>query len=243
MRSLYALSAVAFLLVAADPPAPITPKRITFATSEIKLKPGRLGKVEVQFTPAEGKAIRWINLSDDLDFIPSESGKSVVVCSLVPGSYRVAAYSADAAGQPTEPSYCTIVVEGVTPTPPGPGPQPPPPDNDPLLAVLLPIFGADQSPTKKDDALKLAAVYDVASRTTVNDPALTTRAHLVATLVAAGRARVPMPGLQTIREKVAAELDAKVGTDSAAPLTAELRKAYADQFARLARIYKALGGG
>lgn len=230
-------------LLAADPPvaAPLyKPARVAFTTGEIRLKPGRLGQVLVQFVPVEGKAIEWISLSEQLDFIPSESGKSAVVASLVPGIYRVAAYSVTAEGQPTKPSYCTIIVEGETP--PGPGPTPPPPDNDPLLSVLLPIFGADQSPTKREDVLKLAAVYDAASRTTANDAALATRSQLVQTLVAAGRSVVPMPRLQTMREKIATELDAKLGTDSASPLTTELRAKYAEQFTRMARILKGVAG-
>lgn len=239
---LTAMMIVSGVMGADVPAAPVRATRVTFATSEIKLKPGRLGKIEVTFQPVEGKAIKWINLADDLDLIPSESGKWAVITSLTPKTYRVAAYSATTDGQPTDPTYCTIIVEGETPPGPAPGPTPPAPIDDPLLSVLSPIFGADQSPTKREDVLKLASVYDLASTTTVVDPAVTTRSQLVSVIVTAGRSVCPLPKLQTMREKIATELDAKLGTDPASPLTADLRSAYAVQFARMAKLLKTLGG-
>lgn len=91
--------------------------------SELKLRPNRLGKLEaVCETP-----VKWINLHDELDVIPDSSGKFVFVLTAKPGRYKLAAYTASKDGMPSEPSYCTIIVEGdtppVSPVPPGPTPK------------------------------------------------------------------------------------------------------------------------
>lgn len=95
--------------------------------AELKLEPGRLGKLAAE---SKGEVIRWVNPSPGMDLIPSESGRWVIVSALKPGAYPIYAYTA-VGGKPTEAVRCLVVVGTPKPDPePGPGPQPEPtPDN------------------------------------------------------------------------------------------------------------------
>ena len=53
---------------------------------------------------------------------------------------------------------------------------------------------------------------------------------------------VPLPALQAVRERIAQELNEKLGTESSTPLTAEYRAKAKAQFVRMAAILKKLAG-
>lgn len=129
----------------------------------VSVKPGRM--VRIPATGAE-KTVRWINTSEDADLIPSETGKYAIFSAMVPGRYKVAAYTTEA-NEATEPVYCVVTVEGTPPTPPtppvppgpnppgpGPGPTPQPPGPvpipDPGLRVLIVYETADLSKLPKE---------------------------------------------------------------------------------------------
>jgi hypothetical protein len=112
MRAILLLASLAAVAVAGEVKLP----------AEVRVKPGRLAQVEAVST--DGKMIRWVNVHDGLDVIPSESGKWAIVSAPTAGRFKIAAYS-DAGGPP---SYCIVIVEGdVVPPPVPPPPVPPPP--------------------------------------------------------------------------------------------------------------------
>lgn len=105
--------------------------------AELKLKPNRLGKLQaVCDTP-----VRWINLNDDLDVLPDSSQKFVFLLAAKVGRYRIAVYTASKDGTPSEPAYCTIIVEGDSPAPPQ-TPTPPGPKANVEASIVKLRFGA-----------------------------------------------------------------------------------------------------
>jgi hypothetical protein len=106
-------------LLAAAPPA-----RAELELPEsITIRAGRLGKLDAR---GAATVIRWVNVHEEVDLIASESGRWCVLACTSPGRYRLAAYTADAAG-PSEPVYCLLVVQGEAPAPPAPPTPPSPP--------------------------------------------------------------------------------------------------------------------
>jgi len=100
---------------------------------EIKLKPNRLAKIEaVCPTP-----VKWINVHEDLDMIPDSSGRYVTVLAVKAGRFKIAAFTSGKDG-PSEPAYCTIIVEcPLKPMPPDKPPTPTPPMNMEKAIVKL----------------------------------------------------------------------------------------------------------
>ena len=80
-------------------------------------------------------AIKWINTNEAADLIPDSNGKSAIFFPTVPGRYKLAVYTADPKDGPSEPAYCTVVVEGDTPPVP---PTPPTPPTPPVPPVPVP---------------------------------------------------------------------------------------------------------
>jgi len=95
---------------------------------KVEVAPGRLAKVQAT---SAGKTVRWINPHPQVDVIPSESGRWVIVASPTPGKYPIFAYTA-IDGEPTEAAQCLVIVTGGPDPGPGPGPNPPPPPPDPV---------------------------------------------------------------------------------------------------------------
>lgn len=120
--------------------------------SEVRVKPGRLTKIEAK---GDAKQIKWINVHEDLDAIPSENGKWLIVSGPSVGRYKLAAYGADSSG-PYDPVYVTVVVEGVVPpTPPNPPTPPTPvPPTPPVPPAPIPVTG-----------LRVLIVYDSSKET------------------------------------------------------------------------------
>jgi hypothetical protein len=125
--------------------------------ASIKARPGHLHKITAQTSL---DSLRWINLNDDVDLIPSDTGNWIII-AVNPSNatlrrhggstidYKIAAYGAKAtAGKavPTDPVYITIQVD--MPLPPTP-PTPPTPPSPPTPPAPIP-----------DAGLRVLVVYD-----------------------------------------------------------------------------------
>lgn len=90
------------------------------------------------------------------------------------------------------------------PEPKPPGPKPPEPQpTDPLFTPIQAAYGADISPTKNSDRVKLAAVYRALAMPGkgIHDPAITTEGQL-ATVISTARALQVGDRLAAVREIV-----------------------------------------
>lgn len=113
----------------------------TTAAAQIKLPSElrvRLGRIAVLRAESE-TPVKWVNLHDDIDFIPDSGGKAVIVLGAKAGRFKIAAYTGTKDG-PSDPAYCLIIVEGDAPPAP-PGPTPPPAKADPVAATARIVFG------------------------------------------------------------------------------------------------------
>ena len=173
---------------------------------ELKLQPGRLAKLEAKTT---GKTVRWINLDpDNLDLIPSESGRWVIISAAKAGTYRVAAYTA-LNGEPTEAAICAVTVAGPKPPDP-PVPPIPPQPTDPLAKELQALYTADPAPAelKRQVTMQLANLYREGVKM-CDDPAYET----VGAYHAALKGKAPLVGdtLLPMRERMGLELAGVLG--------------------------------
>jgi hypothetical protein len=101
--------------------------------ASLTARPGRL--VVVKAT-TNGKAVKWVSLSDEADLLPYLDN-SAIFNAATPGTYRILAYTA-LGDVPSEPAICTVTVgEPTPPIPPGPPPIPPTPKVAKVWAVLI----------------------------------------------------------------------------------------------------------
>ena len=241
---------LALSLLAASGPVPaVEPARGVQAPAQIDLTAGGMPQV-VTIENAAKVPVAVVNTTPALGFwqivSPSPGKLSFLAFSQTPGTYEVCflVNGATATEPPAETARTRIVVSGnvpPVPVPPGPAPVPPTPD-DPFYSVLAGIYGGDQLATKADAARKLSAVYSQCAAGPVDDERLKTSADLFGVLSVAGKSMVPLPALQAVRERIAQELNDKLGTESATPLTAEYRAKAKAQFIRMAGILKKLAG-
>ena len=250
------------LLVAADPapkPSPAiavapfvgqaapagTPVRISGAEFELLILNNYTGPVTWDVTTPDGSTlpVKWFQCKPKTVIIgvragqpaPAEfetpDGPSVAVYAAGSGRAVVAAWGV-ADGRPVK--LATMLIDANRgPIPPPPGPEP----SDPIFPTLAGIFGADQSPTKRADVVKLAGIYDQAGGMVDRAGTL---AELLTMVGAAGRASVPLPALQSLRDMIAGELNQQLGTADM-PMTADLRGKCKAQFARFAVLLRKLG--
>jgi hypothetical protein len=251
-----------FLLLAADPApklspaiavAPFvgqaapagTPVRISGSEFELLILNNYTGPVTWDVTTPDGVGlpVKWFQCKPKTIIIGVRAGQPAPAEFETPDSPAVAVYAIGsgravvaawgvADGRPIK--LATMLIDanrGPMPPPPGPDPA------DPIYPTLAGIFGADQSPTKRADAVKLAGVYDQAGGMTERAGTL---AELLTMLGAAGRATVPMPALASLREMIASELNQQLGTADM-PMTPELRARCKAQFARFAVLLRKLG--
>jgi hypothetical protein len=212
---------IALTLAAADGPAVSLPDKV-------RTSPGRLVKLEA----SGGKIIRWASCSADCDLIVSESGRWAVFSCLVPGSYRVLAWTA-AGDVPSEAAVCTVLVEGTTPGPrPPPQPEPPAPADE-LAKALAAAWAREQSPAREAHRDLLAGLYRGAVETAGREK-IKTAGELYRVLAEAGTKLLPADALPHVRQALAGYLDRRLPTKPAEPLTAEVRARAAVEFARIA---------
>src|SRR5690606_26028036 len=79
--------------------------------SAVKTKPGVMVTVDSKVNAD----VKWINVHKDLQLKSSKEGWAVV-CSTVPGEYKIAWYGCKD-GKATEPSYITVTVDNTAPVP------------------------------------------------------------------------------------------------------------------------------
>jgi hypothetical protein len=164
----------------------------------------------------EGKLVRFLPLDGGLNVFPSNllaDPKSTVVSAAVPGRYRLLAYSS-VADVPTPPAITTIIIGQVKPDP---GPQP-----DQLATALKGILGGLQEQGQADQLSRLIETYRQ-GETIAADPSIQTTENLYQALVKARKnAGVRDGALSAIRERIAQEWAASMGTVDV-PLSPALR--------------------
>jgi hypothetical protein len=177
----------------------------------LNAKPGRLIQITAR---TEQKAVKWFLASSDADLIVMESTKSAIFSAMIPGDYRLIAYTA-AGDVPSDPSICIVTVGNIAPIP----------ANDPLavaLAVALEnIWGALQEPDSKISKAALIATYRDGAAL-VDDPKIVDFGAFHAALLAARRKRLADDKLLTIRERISAEWQT-LGDAPETLLTSEIR--------------------
>jgi len=164
----------------------------------------------------DGKLVRFMPLDPGLNVFPSNllaDPKSTVVSAAVPGRYRLLAYSS-VADVPTPPAITTIIIGQVKPDP---GPQP-----DQLATALKGIYGGLQEQGQADQLSRLIETYRQ-GETIAADPSIQTTENLYQALVKARKnAGVRDGALSAIRERIAQEWAASMGTVDV-PLSPALR--------------------
>lgn len=201
--------------------------------AKLQTEPGRLVKIEAE---SKGAVIRWLNPDPgNLDVIPSESGRWVIVSSPRPGVYRLACWTA-IDGVPTEASICVLTVG--TPEPPRP-PTPPAPPVDALTAEIQRIYDAEAEPAelKRQVKERLAALYRVAAQATADPQLLTT--GMLASAISRNAAGVG-DGLHNLRKSLGGKTLDLLGPEPAAELTAARRQAASELFTKFAKSLEAV---
>ena len=173
----------------------------------LNAKPGRLIQITAK---TEQKAVKWFLASSDADLIVMESTKSAIFSAMIPGDYRLIAYTA-AGDVPSDPSICTVTVGNIAPIPP----------NDPLAVALEDIWGALQEPDSKASKAALIATYRDGAAL-VDDPKIVDFGAFHAALLAARRKRLADDKLLAIRERISAEWQT-LGDAPETLLTSEIR--------------------
>ena len=173
----------------------------------LNAKPGRLIQITAK---TEQKAVKWFLASSDADLIVMESTKTAIFSAMIPGDYRLIAYTA-ASDVPSDPSICIVTVGNIAPIPP----------NDPLAVALENIWGALQEPDSKTSKAALIATYRDGAAL-VDDPKIVDFGAFHAALLAARRKRLADDKLLTIRERISAEWQT-LGDAPETLLTSEIR--------------------
>lgn len=122
----------------------------------------------------------------------------------------------------------------------GTGPLPPPDPDAAFKAKVEAAYKADTNISKPAYAKQLAAIYREGASNTVNDPKLKSKQDLLSVMSSAAQSVVPLPGLRSVREVIAAELNDKLGTNGDAALTQDVRSTAVAQFNRMAAVLEGL---
>jgi hypothetical protein len=184
---------------------------------KLNAKPGRLIQITAK---TEQKAVKWFLASSDADLIVMESTKTAIFSAMIPGDYRLIAYTA-ASDVPSDPSICIVTVGNIAPIPP----------NDPLAVALANIWGALQEPDSKTSKAALIATYRDGAAL-VDDPKIVDFGAFHAALLAARRKRLADDKLLTIRERISAEWQT-LGDAPETLLTSEIRAKIRNIMARV----------
>ncbi len=97
----------------------------------IELVPGsktevKLGRILILRVKTEGKIVKWVKPSNDVDVEPfNDDGKKVIFCTMTKGVHRLIAYTA-LGDNPSEPFEIIIKAGDGEVVPPGPSPPVPP---------------------------------------------------------------------------------------------------------------------
>jgi hypothetical protein len=202
-----------------------------------------------------GETVKFVALDPGLSVFPSNllsDKKTTVVVAIKEGRYRVLAYTS-INNQPSNPAYTTVVVGDVGPIPPpvpppGPGPMPPTPPNpkppepdDGFLQSLKSVYGGLQEPDKAESVKRLKQVYVFAAAEADNSK-YTNLGQLYTSVRSMAVQALKADKIVPIRDMIADELDAKLGTDPSLPMTPDNRKKCKDAFNRINTLLGGLNG-
>lgn len=221
------------LLLTAD-----EPQVIPFKTEET-VKLGRLLIINVK---TNGKIVKWVKSSDDVDLIPiTDDGKRIIFATMTPGTHRIYGYTA-LGDVPSEAAVITVVAGDAGPKPPpGPNPPPPnpPPDTDPLTAKLQKEYDKDTSAPADKQKWKnqIAALFDELINH-VKNKNVATVGDLLTDYEKARETLLPATALKDMRLVIGMEIFNLVGDDPDKPISAELKTSLVELFAKIARAVK-----
>lgn len=233
------LTALSCAVVAAQPPkdAPavvLVPPPAPQKWCEVKVPRGE----QVRLKTPDDKPAKWVLIDRTpgvSGITPADDGKSAVFAANRDGAYKLVVFC-----DGCEPMLTLVAVGDAPgpnpPNPPGPGPGPQP--KDPLREKLTAAFPASPTPADRESAKKLASLYRLAAKLPekrAGDGYAVTTVGQLAEQVRAAAADLTDDGLPAVRQVVAAELAALLGTEDA-DLTPARRKAAAALFADLAVI-------
>jgi len=222
----------------------MTPALLLLLFCEIKAPPevrtpiGRLARVEVIST---GKNTILIPPAGDCDAFQEVAGNgklSFRVICYTPGKYRLTFVTA--AGDVPEYATTDILAGDLpAPAPPAPGPAPTPDDitKDPLYTTLVNILGGLQEPDQKASLKTLAEIYrqgEIMAGQHGTLGAWTGALRLLSQQAGIGNK------LLAVRQRIADELSAQLGTDPAAVLAGGLGAKCAQQCRRISLILSTL---
>lgn len=204
----------------------------------------------------KGETVRFIAIDPGLSVFPANllaDRKSTVVVASRDGTYRVLAYTS-VDNQPSAPAFCTVIIgDGKNPDnnkpdnnkPDNNKPDNNKPDNnkpdpiiDPLLDSLKGVYGGLQESDKAESVKNLIQTYELAAIETDN-PNYKNLSQLYTAIRSLSAQSLKGDKISPIRDMLADELDAKIGTDPNITLDVAVRKSCKDQFLRIAKL---LGG-
>lgn len=154
-----------------------------------------------------GQSVTW--------FIVPEPTKQTEIDNIVYFNGPVGTYSVTAlvqtvvANKVVNKKYNVKVIIGTAPTPIPPIPVDP---IDPFAAAIQAAFTAETAADKGTNTAKLASIYRVAAKTTVNDPTVTTAAQLLTTMKTASETMFPATAIPGVRKVIGTRLNPQFAT-------------------------------
>lgn len=239
--------------------APLAPAQ------DIKLPKTVSGEVGA-FIPVEavteGDEVQWMTPDKGLNLFPASflSNKKATVVTGKEGTYRLYAWTA-LKGNPTKAAMTTITIGEPNPFPPDDPPPDDPPPNDAFLGALKAAFKSDVGLglEKTSAALFLAGLFkSLAPQVTQLPGKFPTAASIMSAIKEAeaapvvgidvweydskgNRTKLISSAIPNTRKAIGAELNPKLPTNPAAPLTAAERTLISTQFLRIAKALGSLG--
>lgn len=203
----------------------------------------KLGRLLVINVKANGKIVKWVKSSDDVDLITlTDDGKRIIFNTMTPGKHRIYGYTA-LGDVPSEAVVITITAgDGVGPQPPVPPPVPPPipptPDN-PLTAKFQKEYDKDISPTAEKAKWKnqIVALFEELVKH-VNNKNVATVGDLLFDYEKARETLVQKGVLNDLRLVIGKEIFAVVGDDPDKSINVELKLQLVDCFTKIANALK-----
>lgn len=204
----------------------------------------KLGRLLIINVKSNGKIVKWVRSSDDVDLVPiTDDGKRVIFATMTPGTHRIYGYTA-LGDVPSEPVVITIVAGDVPkPNPPNPPvpPVPPNPDTDPITSKFQKEYDKDTNQKSDKEKWKtqivglLEAIADhIKSK---NTPTI---GDLLSDYESARASLIPKDVLKDLRIAIGVEIFNLTGDDASKPITSELRIQLQEGFLQLAKSLKAV---
>ncbi len=160
----------------------------------------------------------------------SQGDKAAVAWSIKEGTYKVGVYAALAKDNATDVAWTAVVVgKPVPPSPPGP--------SDPFFVTLKAAYDQETAADKASQAAQLAALYQQAAATTVNDQSIKTTGDFLARFHAAVVSLMgdkPNGQLIKVRTAIGAELAKTLPVNPAQAMDGPTRQIITTEYNRMA---------